>query len=479
MPQEFTDASAVIATSFDDALPEYDICVVGSGPAGLAVALECARNGRSVLLLEAGGSIPSRKEASPFLDRIEDERSHVPLRTATRRTFGGTSWVWGGLCVPLEAIDFEARPFVPMSGWPIGPQDVARWHRAAARFLGCGDADFITDELLDDPASQLRTAMTGRIPLQPNLAVAYRADIRHSPNIFCCLHANVIDLHISADGCRVERLRISSDRPMGAPPKAAVYVLAAGGIETTRILLATQRRHPALSGGAGGPLGRFYMGHLAGQLATLVFRDAKMAEEFLFRRTDDGAILQRRFAISASAQRRHELLNTGFVLRLPPAADCRHLSGALSLLHMALRTPRAGRAMARSLKLQAVLPTFERTNAKGHIRNILMRPSGTLADAARLVRGARFGILPSCFQIPATATPCGTTPSKCLTPIAGSPSGRNRVSGKAGTFRSISDTARSTCPRSFAPTRSSTGRYARRGSATWTTTFRKRIGTRR
>ncbi|RZO62590.1 MAG: FAD-binding protein, partial [Sandaracinaceae bacterium] len=38
-----------------DLVVDTDVCIVGTGPAGIAVALEVARSGARVVLLEGGG----------------------------------------------------------------------------------------------------------------------------------------------------------------------------------------------------------------------------------------------------------------------------------------------------------------------------------------------------------------------------------------------------------------------------------------
>ena len=39
-----------------DAVVQANICIIGGGPAGITLALELARTGKSVLLLESGDS---------------------------------------------------------------------------------------------------------------------------------------------------------------------------------------------------------------------------------------------------------------------------------------------------------------------------------------------------------------------------------------------------------------------------------------
>ena len=119
-------------------------------------------------------------------------------------------------------------------------------------------------------------------------------------------------------------------------------MLAAGGLESTRLLLAAQRRRPALFGGADGPLGRYYMGHVIGEIADVVFDDARVDAAFDFLRDGRGSFVRRRFAPSPTLMARFDLPNVGFWPVAPPIADPRHGSGALSAVAMALSTPIVG-----------------------------------------------------------------------------------------------------------------------------------------
>src|SRR5450830_1811552 len=102
-----------------------DICIVGTGPVGLALALEAEARGLQVLMLESGGAEhnPATQEWSRAM--VLDEKAHSPMELASNRALGGSSWLWGGRCVPFEAIDFEARNYVPHSGWPFALEDIA------------------------------------------------------------------------------------------------------------------------------------------------------------------------------------------------------------------------------------------------------------------------------------------------------------------------------------------------------------------
>ena len=101
-----------------------DVCVVGAGPVGLALALEAADAGLRVLLVEAGGADSAVAPTGSATAVVLDADRHAPLSETTRRGIGGASWLWGGRCVPFEPLDLEARTHVAGSGGPISSADV-------------------------------------------------------------------------------------------------------------------------------------------------------------------------------------------------------------------------------------------------------------------------------------------------------------------------------------------------------------------
>ena len=90
----------------------WDFCVVGTGPVGMALALEFARLGRDVLVLESGGLERDQKIADASRAHIVSERTQAPMELAVCRVLGGTSWTWGGRCVPYDDVDLMARSYV-------------------------------------------------------------------------------------------------------------------------------------------------------------------------------------------------------------------------------------------------------------------------------------------------------------------------------------------------------------------------------
>ncbi|MDF3053758.1 MAG: oxidoreductase, partial [Geminicoccaceae bacterium] len=59
--------------------PRYDLCIVGAGPAGIALALELEATGSRVCLLEAGGAA-YEAESQSLLEGEVVAAQYPPLR---------------------------------------------------------------------------------------------------------------------------------------------------------------------------------------------------------------------------------------------------------------------------------------------------------------------------------------------------------------------------------------------------------------
>ena len=119
-----------------------DIAIVGSGPAGIVLALELAKAGYEVALIESGRlhfseEIQNLGEASHF-----DPQFHAPMSECTRRQLGGTSIIWGGRCLPYDPVDFDERLYIQNSDWPITYQEIAAYFQRACDYFFCGQSEF-------------------------------------------------------------------------------------------------------------------------------------------------------------------------------------------------------------------------------------------------------------------------------------------------------------------------------------------------
>ena len=125
-----------------------DVCVVGAGPAGIALTLDLSDRGLSVLLLESGQLGLDAKTQSLYEGEVADARMHSPPDKYRQRRFGGSSAIWGGRCMPMDPIDFETRSYLPLSGWPLSYDDLLPYYPKANALAEAGRFRYDADEAL-------------------------------------------------------------------------------------------------------------------------------------------------------------------------------------------------------------------------------------------------------------------------------------------------------------------------------------------
>ncbi len=128
----------------NDAVLDTDLCVVGGGAAGITFARELAGSSLKVLILESGGKDFETATNDLNVGDIVG-LPYFPLETARLRYLGGSTNHWGGVCRPLVPIDFQARSWIPMSGWPITRDDLDAYYPRAADTVGVKVADWNVD----------------------------------------------------------------------------------------------------------------------------------------------------------------------------------------------------------------------------------------------------------------------------------------------------------------------------------------------
>jgi choline dehydrogenase-like flavoprotein len=363
-----------------------DVCIVGAGPVGIALALSCERSGLSVLLLESGSEQPDRFAAALTSGHTVDAERHQEPSIVMCRGLGGTSRWWGGRCVPFDDVDFMPRPHLPDAAWPIPHQEIARWYTAAAEFFGIGPARFIAAAGPWTAFGDARSDQLERWTPEVDSGRLHRSRLAESQRITVMMGATVTGLAMAEDGRSVAGLTVrDANRTVHIGPRRVV--LACGGLETTRLLLRTQQERPGLFGGRDGPLGRGYMGHLSGKVADIVLADPAAAAEHDFF-IDDGAFARRRFSLQPEAQLREKVLNIALWIDNPPFHQPSHRSGVLSLVWLALAIKPIGRLLVSDGVRVGHTGPGPRPWAR-HLWNVMRSPWSTLATIASVLH-ARF-----------------------------------------------------------------------------------------
>ncbi|MEO8654258.1 MAG: GMC family oxidoreductase [Ramlibacter sp.] len=320
-----------------------DVCVVGGGPAGIALALSLTGQGLKVLLLEAGNEREHGPTQSLYDGEVADERLHSPPDKYRQRRMGGSTTTWGGRCMPFDAIDFEARSQVPGSGWPISLEDLLPFYPQANALAEAGRFSYDARDALGEAALPMirgfdsplvRTNGLERFSCPTDFGRRYARRLRVAPDIQVLMGANCTAIRLQPDGRAVRELEVATLAGTRFSVAARASVLAIGGLETARLLLASRDVAPAGVGNERDVVGRYYMCHIAGNVGTLVVNGAPQNVRHGYEVTPEGIYCRRRLAVAASEQRRRGLANAVARLHFSRITDPRHRNGVLSGLFL-------------------------------------------------------------------------------------------------------------------------------------------------
>jgi choline dehydrogenase-like flavoprotein len=324
-----------------------DLCIVGAGAAGITLALQFAGTDVDVLLLESGGLTPEAGTQALYAGTVRDARLHLPPDRYRDRRIGGSTNLWGGRCCPFDPIDFKARDYVPNSGWPLAYEDVLPFYPAANRLVEAGEFAYQEPET---PAAGARASppiidgfngehfssnTLERFSCPTRFGKRYRHKLVAAGNVTTLLHANVTSINLRAAGDRVDSLTVRTLSGKRFQVTAKHFVIATGGLEAPRLLLASRDVQAQGIGNSHDVVGRYYMCHVAGTIGALTIDKPLAAVNHGYHVDDEGIYCRRRFALRESVQSRLGLMN--FIARLhhPRIADPAHRNGVLSLLYLA------------------------------------------------------------------------------------------------------------------------------------------------
>ncbi|MCX6219278.1 GMC family oxidoreductase [Spirosoma sp.] len=304
---------------------DADICIIGSGPAAISMALSFDGSPLSVIVLTGGSWSETIPNQDLYRGSVSPRGSHEPLEENRRRQFGGTSSAWGGRCMPFEPVDFKTRSWVPDSGWPFAYADLHSYYEQAADLCQIGRFEFNAQKAFPDSRQEILKGLDSdelvSYPLERwsppvHFGKAYQKQLENSPNIQVLLDAHVISLQTQETTDSVSHVDVSmTDKMLSV--QARKFVLATGGIENARLLLAsTNDRFPNGLGNQHDNVGRYYMVHISGTYAELKLHDKEklMAD---FERDTGGVYCRRRWWFPEPVQAKNKLLNTIFFLYHP------------------------------------------------------------------------------------------------------------------------------------------------------------------
>ncbi|TNF76395.1 MAG: GMC family oxidoreductase [Acidobacteria bacterium] len=315
-----------------DSVIEADLAIVGSGPAGVSIAKEFLPTGLSVVVIESGGpeyeqEVQDLYKGEESGDLMKEGKSY--LLASRRRQFGGTSNHWRGWCRPVDPETFLPRSWVPESGWPLSQEEVWSYNDRASELLLVSNFDYQSREMeqkkkpfLFEEDSAFETAFV-HVNIT-NFADAYGAELEAASNLRVFMHGNLTQILVDPEATRVEGLEVKTLDGNRFRVEAGAYVLAAGAIETPRLLLASNRVQKEGLGNGSDQVGRYYMDHPMVTAGALLApnRSDHMRAYRKFRLPARKGSLRAFLLLRPEAQERYQLLKSMTVLR-PLASDQR------------------------------------------------------------------------------------------------------------------------------------------------------------
>lgn len=310
-----------MATTAKSPDPATEVCIIGSGMGGGTLALELAARGIKCLLLEAGDS----KRRTGGAD-VEVVGRPFGLAATRRIQLGGTSNLWHGILAPLDPIDFEQRDWIPHSGWPFALEELSPFYERAAVFFGVVHPDYFdAGSLPEELRARLadlpfdRNILNNKLYQQPlptlRLDRHLRKAARTSQNLEITENATALELQTDEQGSRVTALKVG--HPDGATRWVGAdrFVIAAGAIETPRLLLNSPGNDGRGLGNSSDQVGRYLMDHPMGNLFQIRFINPQKAHIYGDMKFGRELKVKSGLALSRAMQMELRLPNHSFFVR--------------------------------------------------------------------------------------------------------------------------------------------------------------------
>jgi len=225
--------------------------IIGSGPAGLTLALELEKKKINSILIEAGSREYDAKELKfmqgnligNYYNRNDADYKMFPTKfTESRlRQFGGSSGHWGGACNLFDNSDFRE--------WPIKKSDLDPYILKTKKILNLKHK-FFKENLNEN--FNIYNLLWSRV----RFGDKYFNYVKKSKFIFLSL--NTVFINFNGKNGYIKSITCYKKKYINL--KANYYILNCGGVENSRLLLWSQSKKPELFNHRL-PIGNFFMDH--------------------------------------------------------------------------------------------------------------------------------------------------------------------------------------------------------------------------
>jgi len=321
---------------------ETDICIIGAGAAGITIARELSKADLNVCFLESGG-FEWDSETQALYKGMNIGDPYYDLDVSRLRYFGGTTNHWGGLCRPLDEIDFNARPWVADSGWPFSKRELEPYYIKAQEVCELGPyayeySDWATQEPPPIPfkGHRLVTRLFQNSP-PTRFGMTYRSEIKRAQNVQTYLYANVTEFEMDDSGKTVKSAHVATLSGNKFLVEAKSFVVASGGIENPRLLLLSNKVNPKGLGNDYDLVGRYFADHPIMLSGSMIVNHARFGHKLYERHKINGVPLHGFITLSPEALERESMLNCGIMIKMlnwsensPSVSSLKHILDSVS-----------------------------------------------------------------------------------------------------------------------------------------------------
>lgn len=290
-----------------------DICIIGTGMGAISAANVLIPTGHDVTFIETGPIRASQRDRPSV--RVESVGRPFGIPITRGLEVGGGTGFWHGVCAPLDKEDFLERPWIPHSGWPIDQDVLAPWYSVAFRFL-CGSGDGFDettcaggDTMRATDLLQVKTYSCRSSPFRGKEILRNWCDRGQAR---CVYNSTALLLvqdngksHTLVAGSGNHRFTVLANR----------FVIAAGALETPRLLLNSLCRLGAIQHPFSWWLGRNLIDHPTGYLSQVMFRQSFGSDISRQRKGSQGGNTFPGFLLKGDVQREHALPNHAVFIR--------------------------------------------------------------------------------------------------------------------------------------------------------------------
>lgn len=236
----------------------YDVCIAGAGAAGITLAIYLGRAGKKVALLEGG----DEEYTDQSMDMYKGKSTGIEywgLDTCRLRYLGGTTNHWSGRCKPLDDVDFSARDFFGLPGWPISRSELAVFEAEAKTVLDI-QKDFSAPDIPNWHSDKfIPDRMAKSAPTR--FGTKFYDELAKSEHITLFINANLTDIRLDKDLSNVTEFIIKNYERKDYRFTGKNFIIALGAVENARLLLNCDSQAKNGIGNHSDFVGRCFMEH--------------------------------------------------------------------------------------------------------------------------------------------------------------------------------------------------------------------------